>query len=253
MRRSHWPICLLLLAVGCASDDVVGPAPATVIEAAHLASVDLSPGIRVVTVGSADAPLRLCLSVPAPAPAADAPLVLALHWAGSDIDNLAEQYLRALAEPGLRERGAVIVAPTASGSDWTGPAAARTLASLVEAATAVWPVDPQRVVVTGYSMGGDGTWYLVSVHPELFSAAIPMACEPSAVLTPQVPLLAIQGDEDERYPIEYTQAAVATLQSLGGIADLLVASGLTHGEVLAYRPYLAQAVSWLADTVWSAD
>lgn len=36
-----------------------------------------------------------------------------------------------------------------------------------------WPVDPQRITITGGSMGGAATWYLTSHNPDLFAAGAP--------------------------------------------------------------------------------
>lgn len=182
------------------------------IVAAHLEPVELVPGVHSVSVGPSSTSVRLTIAVPDPAPTSPVPLVLALHWWDPVDEHPGDSFLAALVEPGLRELGAIIVAPEAWGGSWVGAEKACTLASLVRAATEAWPVDPARRVVTGYSMGGVGTWYLVSLYPEMFNAAIPMAGEPSAVLTPEVPLLAIHGDQDAVFPLAATRQAVETLQ-----------------------------------------
>ena len=41
-------------------------------------------------------------------------------------------------------------------------------------------IDKAKVVVTGYSMGGAGTWHFAEKYPERFSAAIPVAGRPPA-------------------------------------------------------------------------
>lgn len=45
----------------------------------------------------------------------------------------------------------------------------------IEDAAAKYPVDRDRITVTGFSMGGAATWYLASRYPDLFAAAAPMA------------------------------------------------------------------------------
>lgn len=39
------------------------------------------------------------------------------------------------------------------------------------------PVDPERISITGLSMGGNGTWEMALRHPDLFAAAVPV-CPP---------------------------------------------------------------------------
>jgi len=251
MRRICWTITLLVLVAGCGTDEVTEPTTGALIEAKHLLNVDLTPGIRTVQVGPTSNPMRLTLAVPDSLPAATPPLVLALHWSGANAPHRAEQYLQLLAEPGLRRLKAIIIAPEATGRNWSSTEVARSLSSLVRAALEAWLVDPARVVVTGFSMGGVGTWYLISLYPELFSAAIPVAGEPTAVLAPGVPLLAIHGELDAMFSLAVTQQAVDSLQSLGGNASLLVAPGLEHNAVNDYGPYLDQAVTWLTESAWA--
>lgn len=45
----------------------------------------------------------------------------------------------------------------------------------IEDVIAKYPVDRDRISVTGFSMGGAATWYLASHYPDLFAAAAPMA------------------------------------------------------------------------------
>ena len=45
----------------------------------------------------------------------------------------------------------------------------------IAAAGARYPVDPQRVSLYGSSMGGAGTWYLATHHPDRFAAMAPFA------------------------------------------------------------------------------
>ena len=39
-------------------------------------------------------------------------------------------------------------------------------------------IDRRRILVTGFSLGGRGTWFMASRHADLFTASIPMASSP---------------------------------------------------------------------------
>ncbi|MEX0876602.1 MAG: prolyl oligopeptidase family serine peptidase, partial [Phycisphaerales bacterium] len=48
------------------------------------------------------------------------------------------------------------------------------LLSMIEQATEMGFIDPQRLAITGLSQGGHGTIALASAHPEMFVAAAPV-------------------------------------------------------------------------------
>ncbi len=104
------------------------------------------------------------------APAHSVPLLLANHGGGDD-------HLMFLDETGLLltagEQGFAIVAPMHSGITFI---AGQVLPRLVEYMLETYPaLDPERVWVTGYSMGGMATYNCIASRPELFAAACPMA------------------------------------------------------------------------------
>ncbi len=96
------------------------------------------------------------------------PLVVALHAYTEDADVLFEE------TPLAREaeaRGWIALAPQGRGN--TGYVAAGELDVLetIEDVRAQLPVDGTRLYLTGYEMGGTGTWLLSLRHADLFAAA----------------------------------------------------------------------------------
>jgi dienelactone hydrolase len=59
-------------------------------------------------------------------------------------------------------------------------------------------VDPQRIYMTGFSMGGAGTWQFMERYPGYLAAAIPMGMGARADLESvrDIPVWAIRGEED---------------------------------------------------------
>jgi pimeloyl-ACP methyl ester carboxylesterase len=101
------------------------------------------------------------------------PLVLALHGGGDDPRQFVEE-IGLLPLAGV-ERFA-IVAPEHQSSL---PTANTSLPALVEYTLRKWPaLDPSRVYVTGYSLGGAATLRAINGKPSLFAAAVPMAAAP---------------------------------------------------------------------------
>lgn len=49
------------------------------------------------------------------------------------------------------------------------------LSELLDEVTTYWRIDLDRIHVTGFSMGGYGTWALAMHNPERFASLTPMA------------------------------------------------------------------------------
>lgn len=97
------------------------------------------------------------------------PLVLTLHGASVEGIGQAEAY--------APKRDALIVAPTNRrpfGFDWEDWGRLDAL-EVLDLVIDRYNVDPQRVMVTGHSMGGHGTWSLGSLFPDRFAAVAPSA------------------------------------------------------------------------------
>ena len=83
-------------------------------------------------------------------------------------------------------------------------------------------IDDNRLYLWGHSMGGAGTYHIAANNPDLFAAlgvAAP-APEPTASTDlldkiKHIPILVLQGDEDEAVPVELTRRWVAKMQEIG--------------------------------------
>jgi len=206
----------------------------------------------------------------------EVPLVLALHfgWAEALPTNYGAVFLEILVEPALRELGAIIVAPNCPARSWVDDRSEAAVLALLDHVRDEYRVDPDRLVVTGFSLGGMGTWYFASRHAEMFSAAIPMASVPmiatgsgqgasvqrfveaGSVEWPpamlRLPTYVIHSRDDELIPIAPVEAAAAELQALGAPAELVaIDAGIGHHQTPRYVPYLARTVAWIRD-VWAA-
>ena len=176
------------------------------------------------------------------------PLVVALHYGGPLTPFISRGFVEQLIEPALRGLGAIIVAPDSAANDWANPTAEQHVLELLTYVEANYNVDPTRTLLTGYSMGAAGTWYLAPRHPELFEAAIPMAGRPQADSTRldwQTPTYVLNSTADELIPIDAARAAVESLKARGAPIEMTVIDGVTHFEVPRYRSHLKAAIPWL--------
>lgn len=80
------------------------------------------------------------------------------------------------------------------------------------------PIDPERVYVTGGSMGGIGTWSLITIYPEMFAAAVPVAGLGDIASMRKIthlPVWAFHGARDQTIAASFTQSLVTELRRLG--------------------------------------
>jgi predicted peptidase len=69
----------------------------------------------------------------------------------------------------------VVVMPQCpANSHWTERQAAKQAIAALDRAVAEFNGDPERIYLTGLSMGGAGTWYLASRYPHKFAAVVPV-------------------------------------------------------------------------------
>lgn len=110
-----------------------------------------------------------------------------------------------------------------------------------------YPIDRKREYVTGLSMGGYATWYLISRFPERFAAAVPVCGggDPAqAEKIRSVPVWTFHGDQDDIVPISGTRALVDALRQVGGDIRYTEYPGVMHGSwVNAYSE--PDLVDWL--------
>ena len=148
------------------------------------------------------------------------PLVIALHPGGGGTPYYGDQYMRTIFAPGLRELGAITIAPDCPTRAWTDAPAEQAVMSLIAAVRDEFPIDRRRIMVVGFSLGGSGTWFLSSRHPELFTGAIVMAGrteEPVANLA-KIPTYVIHSREDQVVPFAQAEQR-AHLRSRHGTTD----------------------------------
>jgi dipeptidyl aminopeptidase/acylaminoacyl peptidase len=199
------------------------------------------------------APMRTAVYEPSAKGAAKPrPLILALHYGGGVTPETGAEFAEMLVLPALKDLGAVILAPNCPGRGWTDPVSEEAVLALVTWAKRTRAIDERRVAVTGFSMGGIGTYRLAARHPEVFRAAVPVAGVPDKgdlEAAARVPLYIIHGEADEIIPLDEVRPALEALQKEGANVRVEVVPGLTHYQTAAYVPALKKAAGWLKK-VW---
>jgi predicted peptidase len=178
-----------------------------------------------------------------------APLVIVLHPGGQRTRYYGGDFMRRVVEPALRQLKAIMIAPDCSGRDWADASCEQPVLTLIDRATRSYNVDRTRVLVVGYSMGGRGTWHMAARHPELFTAAIPMAASTRGMTIDQLgrqPTYVIHSREDEVVPFEPAEENAAALKKLKRDVEFEAVDDFTHFDMVSYVDALQRAGRWVA-------
>jgi predicted peptidase len=183
------------------------------------------------------------------------PLVLSLHGRGECGTDGLRQLTQGLSQAILaapHEWPVIALFPQKPDPDREWEEYEPAVMALLETARARWPIDPDRIYLTGLSQGGHGAWILGARHTELWAAVVPVCgyvearvrgasgAVPAGVLdgTPaalaktlvQVPVWAFHGAADSIVPAAHSEAMIAALLAAGGDAKLTLFPGVDHGS-----------------------
>jgi predicted peptidase len=213
-----------------------------------------APGLHELTLDRAGEPgITYAISIPPGySPSTPVPLILGLHYGigNRDSTGVGSDLVKGIVGPALEGLGAIIVAPDSVRGNWSTPENEKAVNALLDMVMDRYAIDKKRVAVTGYSMGGTGSWSLAEKFPERFSAALPIASRPPASAVGwRLPVLAIHSRDDQVVLFDPAAARIAELQKAGVNARLIALTGIAHYEAGRFREPLREATPWLRE-VW---
>jgi predicted peptidase len=176
------------------------------------------------------------------------PLILYLHGGSLRGDDISQMKKFGLAEKVEADPSFpfIVVSPQCRpGEIWTDLDA---LGALLDEVARTHRVDPDRVYVTGHSMGGRGALYAAYKMPTRFAAVVSLGpVSPitawAAKLAP-VPLWLFHGSNDQFTPLKEIEELVHAIEAAGGHPQLTVLPDRDHYILDVYdRPDLYK---WLA-------
>ena len=94
-----------------------------------------------------------------------------------------------------------------------------------------YPIDKNRVYITGLSMGGFGTWDAIIAKPKLFAAAVPICGGGETGKIKRIksmPIWVFHGARDKVVPMERSDEMVNALKELGSKVKYTVYPDATH-------------------------
>ena len=168
------------------------------------------------------------------------PLIVFLHGAGEvdkGLDVLKHHDLWHFAKGHVQAKDFpfIVVSPMAPKRGWEPLQVKRFVEQIVQDHSKRYRIDPNRIYLTGFSMGGFGTFHTACEYPELFAAIVPVAGggEPKrACNLINVPTWAFHGDADEVVLYELSETMIDAMKKAGHRdARLTNFRGAGHGIV----------------------
>ena len=159
------------------------------------------------------------------------PLIIFLHGSGERGDDL--NLVKRFGPPKMLSQGKhfpfIVASPQcAAESSWD----TAEILALIDTLSSQFAVDRNRIYLTGYSMGGHGTWAIAAAAPDRFAAIVPVAGGGStekATDLAEVPIWAFHGADDDVVPMRYSKEMVDAVNAAGGTAKLTVYPHAGHG------------------------
>lgn len=158
------------------------------------------------------------------------PVILFLHGSGErGTDGLRQTDVgigRAIRRHPERIPAIVVMPQCPPQSHWAGPMGHMALKCL-EDTSRRYRCDPQRVYLTGLSMGGNGAWYLGASLSDRFAAVVPICGfaeldhdtgldEKLAAQLTDMPIWCFHGDADPAVPVTKSREMVHLIREAGG-------------------------------------
>ncbi|HWB03520.1 MAG TPA: dienelactone hydrolase family protein [Verrucomicrobiales bacterium] len=165
-------------------------------------------------------------------PAGGYPLMLFMHGAGekgSDLNLVKKHGPPKLVGKSPELNKFIVVSPQcpAGQRGWDVVA----MKGLIDHIAATQPVDKNRIIITGLSMGGFGTWSFLAKYPDLPVAAVPICGRgkpETAASFKDVPIHCYHGAKDPTVPQKYSDEMIEALKKAGGKPEYTVFPDAAH-------------------------
>lgn len=183
----------------------------------------------------------------------EAPILVVYLHGGSSKGNDNEKQLL---EPGtdsiaryLEAHGinAIFLIPQCpTDKSWGGPMNTM-LKAMIDRYASEGVADTNRIYIFGGSMGGTGTWGMLSAYPNFFAAAMPVAANPSKTVVENIattPAYTVMGTADAIMKVETAASFVEELKALDDDVRMDVEEGWTH-ETTCIQSYTTARLEWV--------
>ncbi|MFC2083592.1 prolyl oligopeptidase family serine peptidase [Bacteroidota bacterium] len=166
------------------------------------------------------------------------PLIIFLHGAslrGNDLEKIKKFGIPNLIEQGKKFPFLIISPQLPTKKRWSTD---NWLDTLFVEVTVKYRIDPDRIYLTGLSLGGEGTWHIAEKYSDKFAAIAPICGRTSYIpdireevnKIKHLPIWVFHGAKDRVIPIEESETMVKLLRKYNSNVKFTVYQDLGHGE-----------------------
>ena len=179
----------------------------------------------------------------------DLPLMMYLHGAGERGPNFEDVYRYGvsmhIAEGKIYP--AVVIVPQCP-AEYVWDNLVRELKEIIDMTAKEFHIKPDRICITGSSMGGFGTWSMGLTYPNFFSGIAPICGGGMAWRTRNLcttPVYAVHGKKDPTVLPVCSEMMVDGVNQRGGNARLVLLEEGTHASTIIDAYAKMDVVDWL--------
>lgn len=179
----------------------------------------------------------------------DLPLLIYLHGAGERGTNYEHLYRHGVARmigEGKQIPAVVLIPQCPKEFVWDN--VVRDVKTIIDTVAKDYEIKPDRICITGSSMGGFGTWMMGLTYKNFFSGIAPIAGGGMAWRTANLkstPVYAVHGTDDEPVKAVYSKMMCERVLEEGGNAKLLLLKGYGHNDGIYHAYYNTDVIDWL--------
>lgn len=168
----------------------------------------------------------------------DLPLLVYLHGAGergTEISHLYRHGVAKLLDEGMEIPAVVLIPQCPTWCVWNN--VVDRVKGIIDEVAAEYNIKPDRICITGSSMGGFGTFMMGKTYNNFFSAIAPVAGGGMSWRGGNLrttPVLAYHGTADTCVPPIYSELMVDAVKSYNGNAEYIPLEGFGHNDGIDY-------------------
>ena len=176
------------------------------------------------------------------------PMIVVMHGMGGSGANIIQKWIERL------ENKFVILCPTYPMGAWWSKNSENFVLQLIREIRAKYPIDPNRIFLSGLSNGAIGAYLMGMFYPDRFAGVVPIAGGITKRLMSflvnlnNTPMYIIQGESDPIFPIELTRQTYKILSDFKSpvIFREHKERGAAHGGHFLPESEVPALVEWLS-------